>query len=261
MFTKSFILALLFATMHAIDQIRVGNTMQKGGKCMLITIDGPSGAGKSTLASKLAKYLNFSYLNSGYFYRSLAYVLKTYYSYDEEKIKNFDVNDVKAVLHSGQLRYEYQFGLVKMFWGSDDITFQLKEPIISTWAALLGHHHDVQEQIHIVERSFVSDHDTVIEGRACGSAIFPNADVKFFLTADQDVRANRLKNDQIKRGNLMLFDEALKQIQYRDEMDETRPVEPLVISVGATILDSTKTGPEELMQQALEVIKGVLKKD
>ena len=76
---------------------------------MIITIDGPSGSGKSTLAVMLAKYLNFSCLNSGYLYRGLTYVLKTYYGYDENKLKNPYMADVQAFFQSGNFVYEYQF--------------------------------------------------------------------------------------------------------------------------------------------------------
>ncbi len=225
---------------------------------MIITIDGPSGAGKSTLALKIAKYLHFSYLNSGYFYRALAYVLKNFYGYNQTKMQHPDAKDLKAIFFSGNLKYAYENGLAKMFW-IDDITFFLKDPEISHMAAFLGQHELVRELVHQAERAFVADHDSVIEGRACGSVIFPQAEVKFFLTASVQVRAERLQKDQQKRGNVLSLQEALDHINMRDIMDLERPVEPLIKPFGAIELDSTDTNVDELFEMALHVIKNVRK--
>ncbi len=221
---------------------------------MIITIDGPSGAGKSTLALNIAKHLHFSYLNSGYFYRGLAYVLKTFYGYDEQKMKNPADSDLVAIFESGNLKYAYENGVAKMFW-IDDITFFLKDPEISRCAAFLGQNETVRTLVHQAEHAFIADHDSVIEGRACGSVIFPQAEVKFFLTATVQVRAARLQDDQAKRGNVMNMQEATEQINLRDQMDLQRPVEPLIKPQGAIELDSTNHGAHELFQVALQVIK------
>jgi CMP/dCMP kinase len=225
---------------------------------MIITIDGPSGSGKSTLALKIAKHLHFSYLNSGYLYRGLTYVLKTFYRYDEIKMQNADPNDIQAILTSSNFVYQYAEGLTKVFWNGD-ITFQLKDPEISRLSAYLAQNSFAREQIHKFEYQFVKDHDTVVEGRACGSVIFPQAEVKFFLTASMQVRALRLQKDQIKRGNLMTLQEAIEHLELRDKMDLNRKVEPLIKPEGAIDLDSSALNPEELLQQALETIKPELK--
>jgi cytidylate kinase len=226
---------------------------------MIITIDGPSGSGKSTLALKIAKSLHFSYLNTGYFYRGLAYVLKTFYGYDQHRMQNPNVADLQAIFASGNLKYVYEQGLAKMFW-IDDITFFLKDPEISKLAAFLGQNDIVRAQVHQAERAFVADHDSVVEGRACGSVIFPQADVKFFLTASIKVRAARLQKDQQKRGNILSLQEALDHIEMRDTMDLQRPVEPLIKPEGAIDLDSTDTNADELLEICLKFIKDAIEK-
>lgn len=230
----------------------------KGNK-MIITIDGPSGSGKSTLAIKIAKHLNFMYLNSGYIYRGVAYVLKTYYNYDKNKLANPDVGDVQAILRGSAFRYVYQEGLAKIFWGTDDITFQLKDADISHCAVLIGKVSMVRDEIHMFEKKLIGNHDSVIEGRAIGTTLFPHAQVKFFLTATVQARAQRLQKDQIKRGNLMTLQEATDQITYRDQADQQRTVDPLTRPVNAIDLDSTNTNPEELLQQALNAIQTSMK--
>lgn len=224
---------------------------------MIITIDGPSGAGKSTLALKIAKYLHFSYLNTGYFYRSLAYVLKNFYGYDQRRMQSPDIVDLQAIFSSDNLKYEYQNGLAKMFW-IDEITLFLKDPEISHLAAFLGQNDTVRAFVHQAERAFVQGHDSVVEGRACGSVIFPQAEVKFFLTASVQVRAERLQKDQAKRGNILSLAEALDHINMRDKMDLSRPMEPLIKPVGAIELDSTQTNADELLKICLKVIKNAI---
>ncbi|MBP6892753.1 (d)CMP kinase [Candidatus Babeliales bacterium] len=221
---------------------------------MIITIDGPSGAGKSTLALKIAKSLHFSYLNTGYFYRGLAYVLKTFYGYDTHRMQHPNVADIQAIFASGNLQYVYDHGIAKMLW-VDDITIFLKDPEISHLAAFLGQNDIVRTQVHQAERAFVTDHDSVVEGRACGSVIFPQAEVKFFLTASLEVRAKRLQHDQQKRGNELSAQEALQHIALRDKMDVERPVEPLIKPEGAIELDSTSTNADELLEICLKFIK------
>lgn len=226
---------------------------------MIITIDGPSGSGKSTLAVMLAKYLNFSCLNSGYLYRGLAYVLQNFYGYDLAKMQNPDIADVQAILRSGNFVYVYESGLAKVYWAQVDITIHLKNPEISKFAACLAQHEQVHEVVNNFAFNFVKDHDVVVEGRACGSVLFPQAEVKFYLVASQQVRALRLHKDQIKRGNLLLVQEALEQIRLRDIMDMQRPIEPLVKPEGAFELDSSVDAPEQVLQKALDVVRDVMK--
>lgn len=226
---------------------------------MIITIDGPSGSGKSTLAVMIAKYLNFSYLNSGYLYRGLTYVLRTFYGYDEQKMQNPDMLDIQAIFDSGNFVYQYQSGLAKVYW-VDDITVHLKEPEISRLSAYLAQHEGVRSFIHKFERDFVKNSEVVVEGRACGSVLFPQAEIKFFLIASDQVRALRLQKDQMKRGHLFTIQEALHHIHLRDEMDYKRPIEPLIKPKGAFELDSSTQGQEELLQKSLEHIKNFLKK-
>jgi len=221
---------------------------------MIITIDGPSGSGKTTLAIKIAKHLNFFCLNSGYLYRGLAYVLKTVYGYNAQTIQHPDINHVVAIFHSDQFRYVYESGIVKIYWGVE-ITMFLKDPEISKFAATVGQDSATRLVLRQYEKFLVVGKDCVIEGRACGSVIYPEADIKFYITATQEIRALRLQQDQLKRGKTLSLIEALGQIKTRDDMDMGRLIEPLVCPEGATILDSTAATTDDLLKIALDVIR------
>lgn len=221
---------------------------------MIITIDGPSGSGKTTLALNIAKHLHFFCISSGYLYRSLVYILKNFYGYDEEKMKNPNIADVEAIFDNNHFRYEYEYGIAKVYW-IDEITQFLKEVEISKFAPVLAENDAVRGIIKSYEKKLVLSRDSVVEGRACGSSAYPQAEVKFYVDAPVQLRAHRLQNDQMKRGKEISFDLAVQAIEKRDFIDKNRLVDPLQIPLGAIILDSSKYSSEELLEQALKYIK------
>lgn len=221
---------------------------------MLITLDGPGGSGKTTLALMIAKHLNFFCLNSGYLYRGLAYVLKTVYGYNDTTIQSVAVDDVEAIFNSPHFRYVYESGVVSMYWDVN-ITSFLKDVEISKLAAIIAKQEGVRNILRRYEKSLVQGIDAVIEGRACGSVVYPHADIKFYVTASQDVRAARLQQDQLKRGKNISISQALHQVQVRDEMDMNRLIEPLICPEGAIVLDSSVATVQELLKIALHAIK------
>ena len=226
---------------------------------MIVTIDGPSGSGKSTLALGLANHLNFFCLNSGYLYRGLGYVLKTFYAYDDALLQNPREADIQACLTSGVFRYEYECGLAKIYW-IDDITQFLKDPEMAKAAVVLAQNDYVRTAMKQFERSLVAGKDVVVEGRSCGSTIFPEAQVKFYLDAAPEVRAKRFQIDQKKRGNDFSLADALAHIQTRDNIDRERFIDPLVRPEGSFLLDSSIDHKGQVLQTALEHIKHALKK-
>ncbi len=225
---------------------------------MIITIDGPAGGGKSTLSVMLAKELCFFCLNSGYLYRGMAYVLQTYYGYDEQKLKEPLMTDMKACIDSGELRYEYENGLAKIYF-KDDITQFLKRIEVAKAAAILAQSPAARQVIREYKRALVLDKDTVIEGRVCGSVVFPQADVKFFVTASSEVRAQRVLRQQAHRGVILSFDEALESVVSRDKTDMSQTFDPRVKPKGSIEIDTSDLSKEQMLQKALNHVKEALK--
>jgi len=221
---------------------------------MIITIDGPSGSGKTTLATHLAQHLHFFCMSSGYLYRGVAYVLKNFYNYDDIHIKNPNIDDVQAILNNDNFRYEYEYGIIKIYW-IDNITQFLKDIEISKASALLAQNDAARAAIKWYEKKIVSSRDSIVEGRACGSSMYPHAEIKFYIDAPVEIRAHRLQNDQMKRGKEVHYAHAIEQIGKRDLADRTRSIDPLQIPQGAIILDSSKHTPEELLEYALNYVK------
>jgi cytidylate kinase len=226
---------------------------------MIITIDGPSGSGKSTLALALSRQLNFFCLNSGYLYRGLAYVLKNFYSYDEKMLENPLPQDIQACFESGVFEYRYESGLAKIYW-IDEITQFLKDPEMARGAVLLAQSDVARGAIKDFQIKLMKSNDVVVEGRSCGSTMFPEAQVKFYLDADPRVRAWRFVKDQEKRGNHFSFDNALEVIKSRDLMDTQRTIDPLVVPKGAFILSSSTDDQDQVLHKALNYVKEVMHK-
>ena len=226
---------------------------------MIVTIDGPSGSGKSTLSVLLAKELCFFCLNSGYLYRGVAYVLKTFYSYKDEMFYNPNLVDINVCFDSGKLRYDYIEGLSHVFWGNDDITQFLKQVEITKAASVLAQCDGVRKVIVKYEHFLIKDKDVVIEGRACGSVQFPNADVKFYITASSDIRANREMMDLVKRGSKITKEQVLSNIIARDKLDKERQSDPLIIPTGAIILDTSNLNQSQMLEKAINIVRKIMK--
>lgn len=199
---------------------------------MIITIDGPSASGKSTIAQLLAQHNTMYYINSGYLYRAYAYVMNT------EPLTTHE----QFLAH---IKYEY-INSPRVFWHSVDITHFLKTPEIDRLSSQISGIQEVRPLITSLQRKLARHHDIVIDGRDCGTVVFPNAEVKFFLTASVEVRARRWQHMQLRHGHLITLEEAIRLIAERDIRDSTRHIAPLTQPVDAILVDSTHLSIEEV---------------
>ena len=225
---------------------------------MIITIDGPSGSGKSTLAVNLAHQLNFFCLNSGYIYRGLAYVLKNIYGYNDQMLANPVCRDIQACLHGETFKYVYENGESKIYWVVDISQF-LKDSIIAQAAVILAQNACVRDEIKQFQLNLVANKNVVVEGRSCGTYIFPQAEVKFYLDATVTVRAARFISDQNGRGKHFTKSQALALIEDRDKQDRERAVDPLMRPKDAIDLDSSNMNQDEILQKAFHFVQHVMK--
>jgi CMP/dCMP kinase len=215
---------------------------------MIVTIDGPTASGKSTAGRLLAKELNYYYLYTGLLYRALAYLLMNEHGYTLETIAHPDMNVVDQLLDGKRLVYRYDASdRERIFFEKKDITPYLKGDLIGQGASIVSTNPEVRDRLNVLLRSIVDDHDVVIDGRDAGSVVFPNADVKFFLTASEDERALRWKTQQEKREIYVTFEKAKEFVSSRDHRDSTRKTAPLTIPQGAHVIDSSGMGIGETL--------------
>lgn len=223
---------------------------------MIITIDGPTASGKSTTGRSLAKELNFYYLYTGLLYRALAYLLMHKYGYDLSTISHPDMQKVDEFLNPSKFEYRYDSqDRERIFFNGTDITDHLKGDRIGQAASILSTNTEVRNRLNELQRTIANSHNVVIDGRDSGSVVFPHAEKKFFLTALKEVRAERWRELQRKRGTNVSFEEALDFVQTRDARDSNRHIAPLIIPKGAEVIDSSTLTKSQTLNALLKGIK------
>ena len=222
---------------------------------MIITLDGPCGSGKSTLAQLLAQRLGFFYINSGYLYRSLAYVLVAEFGYDEAMLQAPNIEDVSLILHEDNFVYHYQNGIAQVFFRDNEITQYLKTSAVSHHASIISAHAQVRKLIVPLQQKFGTEHSLVTDGRDGGTEIYPHAQFKFYVTATSEIRAQRLQADFARKNIDMSFEQALEMTQSRDERDMTREISPLKKADDAIEIDTSHLTVDQLLESILLIIQ------
>ncbi len=209
---------------------------------MIITIDGPSASGKSTIAQLVAQNNGMYYINSGFLYRAYAYVMNQNPGTTSEEFLRF-------------ISYKYH-SFPQVLWHNVEITHYLKTPEIDRLASQLSGLHEVRPLITQLQRNLADQYDVVIDGRDCGTVVFPNAEVKFYLTASLEVRAQRWQHMQLRHGHIITYQEAINLISERDLRDSTRNIAPLTKPQDAIAIDSSELTIEEvcaIMQKHIDL--------
>ena len=219
---------------------------------MIITIDGPSASGKSSLARALAKELFFYYLNTGLLYRACAYILTTEYNCDKETLKTIDYATVKNYFQEKPFFYSYdQIHKESILYQNQDITRFLKTSELDALSSTASTNMSIRQIVFDIQQSIALGHDLIVDGRDCGTVLFPYAKHKFYLTASLEIRAVRWQHDQAQLKNFYTLEESREHVRTRDNQDSSRKHAPLRIAEDAFVIDnSTFT-----FQQTLERIR------
>ena len=218
-------------------------------KTFSIAIDGPAGAGKSTIAKALARELGFRYVDTGAIYRTVAYFL------DLLGISPKDVDGVERYIDELTIGIEYDDeGLQHMIMNGMDVTGEIRTQDISQKASLVSAHPVVREVLLDMQRDVAKTHNVLMDGRDIGTVVLPKADVKIFLTASAEVRAQRRYEELIAKGQKASLPTILKEIQQRDYQDTHRPIAPLKMA-----RDSIKVDTSDLtIGEVIAKIKGII---
>lgn len=222
---------------------------------LVITIDGPTASGKSSTAMAVAQKLGFYYLNTGFLYRALTYLLLTTRGYSQADLSNVRQEDIELCTSSDYFSYTYNAATgYSVTYKGTDITPFLKDATIDTFVAIISPQKLVRHAITEQQRSLAGKHSIVVDGRDVGSHVFPFAQYKFYLTASLNIRAQRWRHDQALRGNNYTLEEAEQRIHERDLSDEQREISPLVIPSRAVIIDNSLMTREETVQKIISYI-------
>ena len=214
-----------------------------------IAIDGPAGAGKSTLARRTAAALGFRYVDTGAIYRTVA--LKVLW----EKADPADPAQVVPLLEGLEIHMGYEDGAQKMYLEGEDVSGAIRRHKVSGAASQVSAIPEVRAFLLEFQRKLARESSVVMDGRDIGTVVLPNADVKIFLTAAPEARAQRRLLELEQRGEAADFDTILRDIKERDYQDEHRPIAPLKQAADAVLLDTTDLDLGQSMSRLLALVK------
>lgn len=214
-----------------------------------IAIDGPSGAGKSTLARKLAAKLDYIYVDTGAMYRTIGlYIYR-------KGIDPKDVDAVAAVLPEIKVELSFIDGEQHVYLNGEDVSADIRLHEVSQYASLTSAIPAVRGYLFDMQQKLAAENNVIMDGRDIGTVVLPNAEVKIFLTARAEVRAERRYNELLERGQEVDFDQILADVIRRDEQDMNRPVAPLKPAEDSIILDTSGN----TFEQSLELLYNTVK--
>jgi cytidylate kinase len=215
---------------------------------MIVTIDGPAGAGKSSAARGLARRLGFRFLDTGAMYRAVTLAARE---------RGFDLTDGEKL---ARLACETRVELAgdRVMLEGRDVTDAIRKFDIATATHYAADNPAVRAQLVIWQRAAAADDNVVTEGRDQGTVVFPHAECKIFLVADEQERARRRHRDLLNRGENIPFDEVLANQQLRDQRDASRPVGALVKADDAIEVSTDGLTPEEVITQLEKIVRSKL---
>jgi cytidylate kinase len=207
---------------------------------LVIAIDGPVGSGKSTLARRVAELLGYSYLDSGAMYRALAWkALRSGLPFDDPE---------RLVALASGTRIELRAGgsEQRVLLDGEDVTAAIRSPEVSEAASKIAMIPGVRHLLVAEQRRAGEDGGIVMEGRDIGTVVFPDADLKIYLTASAEVRAERRWREHKQKGEAIDLARTIEQVRERDRRDRERETSPLVRAPDAILVDSSAMDAEEV---------------
>lgn len=214
-----------------------------------VAIDGPAGAGKSTIAKKVAKEKDFIYIDTGAMFRAMAvYFLRCGIAADDHEKISEAVKDVNVTI-------SYVNGEQQVFLNGENVTGQLRTEEVGNMASASSVNGDVRKKLLELQRKLAVTANVVMDGRDIGTVVLPNADVKVYLTASVEVRAQRRYKELIEKGLSADLEQIKKDIEERDYRDMNRDIAPLRQAEDAVLVDSSYMTIDESVQAILDLIK------
>ena len=223
---------------------------------MIIAIDGFSSCGKSTLAKSLARVLRYMYIDSGAMYRAV-----TLFALRNNWIKNGypDVPAILGGLDKISISFDYHPENERniTFLCGENVEEEIRSLEVSENVSPVSAIPEVRQEMLVLQRKLGENKGIVMDGRDIGTVVFPHADLKIFMTADPEIRAQRRFKELTQKGIMVTMDEVRENIARRDYMDQHREVSPLKKAEDAIVLDNSFLTPHQQLNKALEIVESI----
>lgn len=219
---------------------------------MIIALDGPSGAGKSTLADSLAERFGFIHIDTGAMYRAIGVFV------NDNNVATNDAENVIKLLDKLTVDVSFADGVQTVSVNGEDVTKRIRQPEVSMFASNVSKIPEVREYLVAEQRRIAGENNIVMDGRDIGTVVFPNADLKIYLTASAEDRATRRYKEQIEKGFNVIYEDVLADVIRRDNQDMNRDVAPLKPAEDSVIVDTTGKEYEDSLAILTDLIKDKL---
>ncbi|VAW12737.1 Cytidylate kinase [hydrothermal vent metagenome] len=228
-------------------------------KKITIAIDGYSSTGKSTIAKQLAKALGYVYVDTGAMYRAVTlYAMRNGFVGDEAEE---NIQALVKSLSNIRLTFEYNenLGYAEMYLNGENVETEIRTLQVSKYVSRVAEIEEVRHKLVDMQKKTGQENGLVMDGRDIGTVVFPDAELKIFMTASPDKRAYRRYKELLDKGEKVAYEDVLKNVQYRDDIDSNRAFSPLRKAEDAIGLDNSDMGLEEQFERihnfALRIIE------
>ncbi len=225
---------------------------------LVITVDGYSSCGKSTFAKQIAKELGYIYVDSGAMYRAAALFFSRHNGFQGDEVITEKV-DLLLPLIVIDFRYNPTTGLAETILNDVNVEKEIRTLEMSGKASTISKIKSVRQKMVDLQRRMGSNKRIVMDGRDIGSVVFPDAELKIFMTATIEVRAQRRLKELLEKGERITFEQVAKNLEERDFNDTHRAESPLIKPHDAVVLDNSNMTPDEQMDWFRKIIQEIIK--
>lgn len=227
-------------------------------KKITIAIDGHSSTGKSTLAKQLAKYLGYVYVDTGAMYRAVTYyamknnLISIDFFNKQALIQELNAIDIKFVFNAG-------LGFAEVYLNEVNIENEIRKIEVSNFVSQIAEVSEVRVKLVEQQKEFGKNKAVVMDGRDIGTVVFPDAELKLFMTASAEIRAKRRFSELIEKGDVVSYEEVYKNVVDRDRIDSNRKDSPLFKAQDAVEIDNSELTKEEQFEKVLNLVNQKIK--
>lgn len=229
-------------------------------KKITIAIDGFSSTGKSTLAKQLAKHLGYIYVDTGAMYRAVALFamqnnLISADSFDKVKL----LNELKNIVL--EFKFNTELGFAEMYLNGENVEKAIRTIEVSGFVSKVAEVSEVRAKLVEQQQEMGKNKAIVMDGRDIGTVVFPDAELKIFMTASAATRAQRRYEELLQKGDSVTYEEVLKNVEERDYIDTHRDDSPLVMAEDAVEIDNSHLSREEQFDAVLDLVNAIIKEN